>query len=237
MNRFKLTNEFNMDITISKQEIINAFHCIFYANESNHSGPPNLYNGVPIHKNPLDLFNYQQILFEQRPDYIIECGAYQGGSTLYFADILNTIGHGKIISIDICERQESWYPKVHEHERTILIEGSSVDKNIVDKVKEIVTGSKSVFVILDSLHTRDHVLSEMNSYADLLSSGNYMIVEDSNLNGHPLPPQWHSGTMTEGGPFEAIEKYLSQNDTLIVDRELENRFLFSYAPFGYLKKK
>jgi cephalosporin hydroxylase len=237
MNRFVLKNTGDLDVTICKKEIIDTFHCIYYGNENNHSGPAQMYNGVPIHKNPMDMFNYQQILFEQRPDYIIECGAFQGGSTLYFADILTLIGKGKIISVDICERSQNWYPQVRQHEKTICLEGSSVDHSIIEEVRKIVGDSKSVFIILDSLHTKDHVLLEMENYGPLCSSGNYMIVEDSNLNGHPLPPKWHTGTMEEGGPFEAVQAYMQKYNDFLIDSDLENRFLFSYAPSGYLRKK
>lgn len=238
MNRLQLNNNNDgLQVNISGDEIVNVFHCLYYLNESRHSGPPILYHGVPIHKLPGDLFNYQQIIFDQKPDYIIECGAYQGGSTLYFAHQLDLINKGKIISIDICEREENWYPQVREHERTVLIEGSSVDQAVVQQVKDIVGNSRNNLVILDSLHTKPHVLQEMLQYSDLLSSGNYMIVEDSNLNGHPLPPDWHSATKKEGGPFEALVEFFKINDKFRLDQELEKRFMFSYCPSGYLVKK
>lgn len=237
MSRFQLNPNRGLQVNISQEEIINVFHSIFYASENDHCGPPKLYNGVPIHKNPGDMFNYQQILFTQKPDYIIECGAFQGGSTMFFADTLKLIGKGKIVSVDICERDERWYPQVEEHERTILIPGSSVAPDTVAKVKDVVKDGKSFFIILDSLHTKAHVLAEMESYAPLMAKGNYMIVEDSNLNGHPLPPEWHRQTMQEGGPFEAVIEYMSRYNDFDIDKDMENRFLFSYAPSGYLVKK
>lgn len=236
MSRLQISND-GLAVNISKDEITNAFHCLFYLNDVDHSGPTISYHGVPIHKHPGDLFNYQQIIFEQKPDYIIECGAYQGGATLYFAHQLDLVNKGKIISVDICEREESWYPQVQEHERTILIKGSSVDEAVVQQVKDIVGAARNNLVILDSLHTKAHVLQEMLKYADLLSIGNYMLVEDSNLNGHPLPPDWHTHTANEGGPFEAIVEFFKINDQFRLDQELEKRFLFSYAPSGYLVKK
>jgi cephalosporin hydroxylase len=236
MNRFQFDPSRGLNVQIFNKEITNVFHCLFYANMSNHTGPQLKYNGVPIHKCPMDMFNYQQILFEQQPDFVIECGAYQGGSTLFFANILDLIGKGEVISIDICQRKESWYPKVREHSRTILIEGSSTDTSVVEKVKDITKNSTSSFLILDSLHTKEHVLQEMLSYSDILCSEDYMIVEDGNLNGHPLPPQWHTQTST-GGPFEAVMEFMQINDEFVLDKEYENRFLFTFAPSGYLKKK
>ena len=229
--------ENGFSLNLPSQHIIDAFHCLFYSSESHHPGPRKEYNGVPIHKCPFDMFNYQQIIFTQNPEYVIECGAYQGGSTLFFADTLDLIGKGKVISIDICEREETWHPKVREHERTILIQGSSTDLAVVNRVKDITKDSKSTFLILDSLHTEEHVLSEMMIYSDLLFSGNYMIVEDSNLNGHPVPPQWHTQTANEGGPFEAIQEFMKINNNFEIDKDYENRFLFSYSPSGYLVRK
>ncbi|MDA8135387.1 MAG: CmcI family methyltransferase [Desulfobacteraceae bacterium] len=237
MSRFQLNPRQGLQVNITHEEIVNVFHSLFYASEQDHSGPPKLYNGVPIHKNPFDMFNYQQILFTQKPDYIIECGAFQGGSTLFFADTLSLIGKGKIVSVDICERAERWFPQVEAHERTILIPGSSVAPDIVSQVKNVVKDGKSFFVILDSLHTQAHVLAEMESYGPLLTKGNYMIVEDSNLNGHPLPPEWHTQTMREGGPFEAVQEYMKKYSDFQIDKDMENRFLFSYAPSGYLVKQ
>lgn len=236
MSRFQLDPNRGLQINLSREESVNVYHSIFYANEGEHSGPPKLYNGVPIHKNPCDLFNYQQILFTQKPDYIIECGAYQGGSTMFFAHTLDLIGKGKIVSVDICERKDQWFPQVEEHKRTILIPGSSTEPDIVAKVKNIVEDGASFFLILDSLHTKTHVLSEMEAYGPLLLQNNYMIVEDGNLNGHPLPPEWHTQTMQEGGPFEAIQEYMTRHNDFKIDRDMEARFLFSYAPSGYLIK-
>lgn len=236
MNRLQLSPERGLQVNVSQEEVINVFHSIFYASEHDHCGPPKLYNGVPIHKNPCDMFNYQQILFEQKPDYIIECGAFQGGSTMFFADTLKLIGKGKIVSVDICERDERWYPQVEEHERTILVPGSSVAEEVVAQVKDIVKDGNSFFVILDSLHTKAHVLAEMEAYGPLLASGNYMIVEDGNLNGHPLPPEWHRQTMEEGGPYEAVLEYMQRHQDFVIDKEMELRFLFSYAPAGYMVK-
>lgn len=101
-----------LNIKLSRAEIIDIYHCQFYAGESTHSGPAKDYMGVPIHKNPCDMFNYRQIVIVQKPDFIIECGAYQGGSTLFFAHTLDLIGKGKVISVDTCERDKQCYPQV-----------------------------------------------------------------------------------------------------------------------------
>ena len=195
------------------------------------------YNGVPIHKHPCDLFNYQQIIFEQHPDYIIECGAFQGGATLYFANLLDIIGKGRVISVDICEREGVWYEKVRSHPRVTCLAGSSTDPAVVANVHELVGNCRNNFIILDSLHTKGHVLGELAAYSELVGTGNYIIVEDSNLNGHPLLPDLHPQTALEGGPFEAIEEFLKERKDFRIDTDMEKRFLFSFAPSGYLVKQ
>ncbi len=231
-------NEDRLDIRMHPQEIFDIFHCYFYLNESRHDEQfPLVYHGVPIHKNPCDLFNYQQIIFETRPDFIIECGAFQGGSTLFFAHQLDLMGHGRVVSIDICEREESWYPEVSAHPRVDTVVGSSVAPETVAMVRETVAGAGSVMVVLDSLHTRAHVLEELLAYREFVRPGNYIIVEDGNLNGHPLPPQWHPQTAAAGGPFEAVEEFLAMDGGFEQDERYPRRFLFSYAPNGYLRRK
>jgi len=217
--------------------IVDIFHAVFYQHSVIQQGPPHLYNGVPIHKNPCDLFNYQQIVFEQRPGFIVECGAYEGGSTLFFANLFDLLGTGTVVSIDIGEREGVWHEKVRAHPRVVRIQGSSTDPAVVEQVYDIVGEERNNFVILDSLHTKEHVLQEILSYKDLLSRGNYLIVEDSNLNGHPLPKEWHPQTAAAGGPYEALEVFLQTNDEFEIDSLMEKRFLFSYAPNGYLRKK
>lgn len=223
----------NLDFKMPKQHIVDIFHTYFYANYLNHPGPEMRYNGVPIHKHPCDLFNYQQIIFGQQPDFIIECGAFQGGATLYFANLLDLIGKGRVISVDICEREGVWHEKVRQHPRVTCLAGSSTDPAIVARVHELVGEGRNNFVILDSLHAKAHVLDELAAYSGLVGLGNYLIVEDSNLNGHPLPP---SG-LTGPGPFEAVEEFLRSRKDFRVDAAMENRFLFSFAPSGYLVKQ
>lgn len=222
---------------IPRQNLIDVFHMYFADNLRSHVGPPMNYKGVPIHKHPCDLFNYQQIIFEQQPDFVVECGAFQGGATLYFANTLDIIGKGRVISVDICEREGVWHETVRQHPRVTCIAGSSTDPDVVNQVHDLIGASRNNFVILDSLHTKAHVLGELAAYADLLGAGNYLIVEDSNLNGHPLPPEMHPGTMETGGPFEAVEEFMKGNEEFYIDSEMERRFLFSFAPSGYIVKK
>lgn len=179
--------------------------------------------GIPISKSPFDSWVYQEIINDLRPDILVECGTDHGGSALFFANIFDIIGHGKVITIDI-----STYSEKVEHPRITKMVASSVDSETIKKLKELTQGSK-VMVILDSDHRRDHVLREMELYSDITSVGQYMIVEDSNLNGHPVMPGWGKG------PMEAIKTWMKNRNDFMVDRERE-KFGVTFHPKGFLKR-
>lgn len=180
--------------------------------------------GTQILKCPLDLWIYQEIIFSIKPDIIIECGTWNGGSALYLASICDIIKKGKILSIDIIKKQ---FPK---HERIQYIMGSSIDEETINSVKSQIKSLQDVvLVILDSDHRKYHVINEMEIYGKLVSKGSYMIVEDSNINGHPAYPDFGEG------PYEAIAEFLKTSDEFIIDKEKE-KFFITFNPNGYLKK-
>jgi len=179
--------------------------------------------GVDIKKCPLDMWIYQEIIHEARPDAIIECGTDKGGSAFFMAHMLDLLGKGQVISIDI-EKKPT--PK---HKRITYLVGSSNAKEIVDRVKEMVKGMKSVMVILDSNHSQAHVTRELEAYAPLVSKNNYLIVEDTNLNGHPVNPSFGPG------PMEAVKEFLKGHEEFMVDKSKE-KFFVTFNPHGYLKK-
>jgi cephalosporin hydroxylase len=200
------------------QRITDDFHKIWYGHQTM------WWQGYKMLKCPMDLFMYQEILYECRPDLIIECGTWQGGSALYLAHLCDIMQHGMVATIDI--NRHIGFPM---HPRIIYVTGSSVAPNIVKQVKEIVGGFQKVMVILDSDHTRDHVLKELEAYSEFVSPQQYLIVEDTNIHGHPVredhPP----------GPHEAIEKWLPKNEGFVRDKECE-RFLLSFNIGGYLRR-
>jgi len=110
------------------------------------------------------------------------------------------------------------------------IVGSSTDTDLVDELKSKIRSNDVVMVILDSDHRMDHVLREMYLYAELVTVGSYMIVEDGNINGHPVLRRWGAG------PYEALEKFLVQDEHFEIDTDIEHRYLFTYFPSGFLKK-
>jgi cephalosporin hydroxylase len=179
--------------------------------------------GVPILKSPLDCWVYQEIIAEQRPDLIIETGTDLGGSALFFASICDSIGHGRIVSIDIRSAAHVQHPRI-----TFLV-GDSTSEGILERVRQLARGTERRMVILDSDHSADHVRRELEAYRDLVTVGSYMVVEDTNVNGHPVMPEHGPG------PFEAVSDFLQRNDDFEADHSRE-KFLVTYFPNGYLKR-
>jgi cephalosporin hydroxylase len=176
-----------------------------------------------------DMWNYQEILFDLKPSLIIEFGTRHGGSALFFASVMRQIGQPfKVLSVDITH--EFLDPAARRDSDILFVESSST----VPAVSEHIGRLKSefpgkIFAILDSDHSMDHVLAEMKLLRPLLSSGDYLIVEDSMLNGHPVVPEWGPG------PYEAVEAYEREfpNDYKH-DVERENKFGLTFAPNGFL---
>lgn len=179
--------------------------------------------GTPIKKCPLDLWVYSEILHEVKPEIIIESGSFEGGSALFLANVCDAIGKGKIISIDIAKKLR---PK---HKRITYLIGSSVSEKIVDKIKTMIKGKDKVLVILDSDHSKSHVLKELEIYSQLVTKGSYLIVEDTNINGHPVFPGFGPG------PMEAVEEFLTKNKDFSIDRKRE-KFYLTFNPKGFLRK-
>ena len=179
--------------------------------------------GAQALKNPLDLWVYQEIMAETRPDLIVETGTYRGGSALFLASMCDLLDRGEVISIDIEPLRED-YP---QHPRVTYLAGrSSTDPGVVAEVRERAAG-RTMLVILDSDHTQGHVEAELAVYAPLVPVGCYLIVEDSNIGRirKDLLP----------GPFEAIETFLAGSDAFEIDRARE-KFLITFNPSGYLRR-
>jgi len=212
-------------IKIEPETVVRLFHELYYG-----SAEQTWFNttwlGIPLLKCPLDLWDYQEIIVETQPDIIIETGTYKGGSALYFAFLLDLLGNaGQVVSIDVAA-----FPDLPNHPLITYLDGSSTEDHIVTQVEALVQSKKRVMVILDSDHACEHVFKEMNIYGPMVTPGAYMIVEDSNVNGHPVKPEHGPG------PMEAIERYLKKNDDFDVDRGCE-KFLMTQNPKGYLCKK
>jgi cephalosporin hydroxylase len=181
--------------------------------------------GVPTQKCPQDLWVYQEILVETRPDVIVETGTAAGGSALYLASICDLLDRGEVITIDILERTDA----LPRHPRITYMRGrSSVDPPLVADVREQVAGRRAM-VILDSDHSREHVLAELHAYAPVVAEGCYLVVEDTNLNGHPVTAQ------SRPGPWEAVDGFLAETTDFEVDRSRE-KLMLTFNPRGYLRR-
>jgi len=199
---------------------INGFHKLYYYSASSTWG--NTYwLGTSAQKCPLDLWVYQEIIWETKPEIIIETGTAEGGSALFFASICDLLGKGKVITIDIIDCAIPPNPRITK------ITGNSVSNKVVKKVKKFV-GKKSAMVVLDSAHEKPHVLREMELYSKFVSVGNYLVVEDTNIGGHPVSPGGN-------GPMEAVEEFLRNRKDFEVDRTRE-KFLLTFNPKGFLRR-
>lgn len=208
-----------MDISEAAKE----FHRHFYdAGKKGGTWKDTRWLGIEVEKNPLDLWVYQEIIYSLRPDLIIEIGSFMGGSALFMASILDLIGSGRVISVDIQDR--SGRPK---HSRIEYIIGNSIEPATVAKVRSKMVSGEKVLVILDSNHFKDHVLAEMWAYSGMVSTNSYLIVEDGNINGNPVNKEHGPG------PAEAITEFLARNGNFVVNRRLEKYYL-TFNPGGYL---
>jgi cephalosporin hydroxylase len=151
--------------------------------------------GVQLFKLPNDLWVYQEILFEKRPDLIIELGTNHGGTTSYLAAICDLIEAGRIVTVDLHEREGR-----PPHPRVTYLNGNSVGPEVLAQIAEAVRPEDTVMAILDSNHAQSHVAKELSRYAPLVTPDQYLIVEDTDLNGHPVREDFGPG------PMEAVDE-------------------------------
>lgn len=182
--------------------------------------------GYPVVKYPADMLTYAQIIWQTKPDFIVECGTEKGGSALFFAHLLDILKRGRVISIDIKNRERS--RRLPRHRRILYLSGSSIDETIIARVRGKVQARRCM-VILDSDHAENHVTQELAAYHGLVTPGCYLVVEDTSANGHPLRPKHGPG------PYEAVEKFLSHHPEF-VGVPWEARMLFSLNPGGWLQR-
>jgi cephalosporin hydroxylase len=212
-------------LSLEEEEIVRQFHDLYYRRYLPQGFDTiNLsWFGYEVAKCPLDLWIYQELLVRTRPDFVIETGTWCGGSALYFAMLFEHLGHGRVITVDVAVK-----PNRPVHPRLTYVNGSSVDPTVIAQVREAV-GSDRAMVVLDSDHKAAHVYDELLAYAPLVQTGDYLIVEDTNVNGHPTYLEFGPG------PMEALNRFLSQNDEFVIDPRCE-RFLMTLNPRGYLRR-
>ena len=179
---------------------------------------------VDAYKTPLDLWIYQELIVAIRPKLIVETGTAAGGSAFFLATVCDAVGCGEILSIDVDDRAGR-----PVHERVTYIAGSSTAPETLELVADRVEGKEPVLVILDSDHRRDHVLAELREYSRFVTPASYLVVEDTNLNGHPVVPDYGPG------PLEAVRDFLAEQNEFALDTEKE-KFFLTFNSGGYLRR-
>jgi cephalosporin hydroxylase len=202
---------------------IDAFHRLYYAQPFTWGMVT--FDGLPMMKTPNDLWTYQELIRGIQPTLIIETGTAFGGSAFYFATQMDRNGFGAVISIDVEPNEQ-----LPTHPRIKFMQGSSLDEKIVTYVKARAHGQR-VLVVLDSDHSRDHVLAEMETYGPLVTLGSFMVVEDTNICGRPVARDWFGGP----GPGEAVDAFLPSHPEFIRD-PLAERQLITMHPGGWLRR-
>lgn len=232
-----LSNKNNKSLMKSSEE---------FSSETLKSGYSYNFNwlGRPIIQYPQDMIAMQEIIWEVKPDMIIETGIAHGGSLIFSASMLilleacGEIENGQVLGIDIDIREHN-KKAIEEHplsKKITMFEGSSIDSEMINRVHKFAKQGKKILVCLDSNHTHEHVLAELRAYASLASVGSYCavfdtIIEDMPDDSFPDRP-WGVGD----NPKTAVWEYLKENDDFVINKDIENKILITVAPDGYLKR-
>lgn len=193
--------------------------------------------GLPIIQLPQDIVAAQEIIWETKPDVIIETGIAWGGSVILYASMLQLIGKGEVVAIDL-----NLYDHVIEQimsypfsSRIHLYKGSSTDPQIVAKVRSRVKPGSKVMLLLDSNHTHEHVLGELRLYGPLITKGQYLVVSDTVV--EDIPPQTHRPRPWGPGnnPKTALLQYMKESGRFEIDEYLNSKILLTYTPDGYCR--
>jgi cephalosporin hydroxylase len=206
--------------------VTNAFHALWY--HSTRTWQENTFLGVPHRQCPFDTQLYQELIAELRPDAIFQTGIAEGGSVLFYACMLDLIGappSAPVIGIDVRITESA---RTLTHPRLHLIEGSSTDPATVARVHQILNG-RGALVSLDSDHSEKHVTAELRLYAPLVPVGGALVVEDTNINGRPVYPEFGPG------PYEAVRAFLREHPEFQPD-DRWRRMLFSFHQHGWLRR-
>ena len=193
--------------------------------------------GRPIIQLPEDIVTLQEIILNLKPDLIIETGVAHGGSLVFYASMLQILGQGEVVGVEIALRPQNREAiEKHPLSKLIkLIEGSSTSEHVVEQVRKLAQDKQTVMVILDSDHTHEHVLRELEMYSPLVTKDSYLVVFDTGIEDMPegtFPDRsWGKGN----NPKTDVWEFLKRSDRFEIDRVLESRLLYTVAPDGYLK--
>lgn len=181
--------------------------------------------GNPIWQNINDLWVIQEVISRLKPSLIIETGTNRGGSSLFYAHLMDLLGHGRIITIDVEKLHEHYHPRIE------YLIGSSSGPEVIARVQSAVQNTDGpVLVILDSDHSQSHVTQELGLYHPFVTPGSYLLVQDGIIDtlsrfAHARP-----------GPLPAILEFLDQHPEYQVDAALCEQFPITHHPQGWLKR-
>ncbi|MFK0314282.1 cephalosporin hydroxylase family protein [Pseudomonas sp. NPDC090233] len=193
--------------------------------------------GRPIIQLPQDMVAMQELIWKLKPDLIIECGIAHGGSIIYYASMMELVGHGEVLGIDLDIRPHN-REAIESHpmfKRISMIEGSSIDPAIVEQVRALAEGKK-VMVVLDSNHTHEHVLAELRAYAPLVSQDCYCVVMDTVVEDMPSDAFPNRPWGVGDNPRTAVWAYLKETEDFVIDADIHDKLLITVARDGYLRR-
>ena len=237
---FKKQKEDNILLQGSNEKLKSTASAFMNASISSRYSYNFTWLGRPIIQYPQDMIAMQEIIWDIKPDLIIETGIAHGGSLIFYASILELIGKGEVLGIDIDIRDHN-RKEIESHpmfKRIKMIQGSSIDPGIVAEAKKHTEGKKTILVTLDSNHTHEHVLAELNMYSPFVSLNSYVVVYDTIVEN--LPEDHLPGLIRPWGigdnPWTALNSFIGENPQFEIDHTINNKLLISVAPDGYLKR-
>ncbi|UTW61762.1 cephalosporin hydroxylase family protein [bacterium SCSIO 12741] len=194
--------------------------------------------GRPIIQYPQDIVAMQEVIWKVQPDLIIETGIAHGGSLILYASLMELIGHGEIVGVDIDIRSHN-REEIENHKmfkRIHLIEGGATDPDIIEQVRKMAEGKKKVMVVLDSNHTHQHVYDELKLYNEFVTKDSYLVVFDTVV--EYLPKGFFTNRPWDVGdnPQTAVDAFLKENDAFEIDEEIHQKLQLTVAKRGYLKR-
>lgn len=215
------------------KRISDKFHTYY---EDNRLWENTTWLGVPSWKLPFDAWIIQELIWKVKPDLIIETGTGKAGSAVFYSSIMYCMGiNGYVVTVDVerADRQLLQEIPFHLYRKIAFYTGDSTDPDIVKEIKNSwVAAARRVIVLLDSWHSEEHVLKELEMYSDFVTVGSYLVVEDTHVGPPPGNPViWKYA----GGPGSAVKKFLEKSDNFCVDESCE-KLVFTFNPGGYLRR-
>jgi cephalosporin hydroxylase len=195
--------------------------------------------GRPIIQYPQDIVAMQEIIWRVRPDLVIETGIAHGGSLVFYASMLSLLGNnGRVVGVDIDIRAHN-RKEIESHplsNRIDLLQGSSTDLQVIERIEGLVNAHSTVLVVLDSNHTYEHVATELRLYTPFVSVGSYCVVFDTIIEFVPSDTYPDRSWGIGNNPMTAVKEFLNGNNEFVVDIEFDRKLLISVAPGGFLKR-